>query len=185
MTIIGVDEAGRGCLVGNVVAGAVILPDGFNLPELTDSKKLNAKKREHLFEQITQSCQYGVGMASAPEIDAMNILQASLLAMKRAVEALGVSYDSVWVDGNHCPDVVHCTAIIKGDMSEPVISAASIVAKVTRDRQMIALDAQYPQYGFAQHKGYPTKAHLQALANLGAIEVEHRYSFAPVQKLCP
>jgi ribonuclease HII len=182
LIIIGVDEAGRGPLVGCVVAGAVILPSDFDLPELTDSKKLSEKKRDTLYALITQQCQWAVGESSPKEIDEINILQATMLAMRRAVENLNIQYDQVLVDGNRCPELENCTAIIKGDLSEPVISAASIIAKVTRDRQMIALDKQYPEYGFAQHKGYGTKAHLEALKTHGAIEQQHRFSFAPVKR---
>ena len=183
MIIVGVDEAGRGPLVGSVVAGAVILPAGFDLPELTDSKKLSEKKREALYQIITGQCQWAVGEVDASTIDDINILQATMLAMRRAVEGLGVSYNQVLVDGNRCPDLEHCTAIIKGDLTEPVISAASIIAKVTRDRQMIELDHQYPGYGFAQHKVYGTKAHLQALQAFGPLSGEHRFSFAPIRRL--
>jgi RNase HII (EC 3.1.26.4) len=183
LIIIGVDEAGRGPLVGSVVAGAVILPNDFDLPELTDSKKLSEKKREVLYALITQQCQWAVGESSPKEIDEINILQATMLAMRRAVENLNIQYDQVLVDGNRCPELENCTAIIKGDLSEPVISAASIIAKVTRDRQMIALDKQYPEYGFAQHKGYSTKVHLEALKIYGAIEQQHRFSFAPIKRL--
>ncbi|MBT3277439.1 ribonuclease HII [Candidatus Thioglobus sp.] len=183
MIVVGVDEAGRGPLVGSVVAGAVVLPPSFDLPELTDSKKLSEKKRESLYALITQQCQWAVGQSSAQEIDEINILQATMLAMKRAVENLGLKYDQVLVDGNRCPDLHHCTAIIKGDLTEPVISAASIIAKVTRDRQMQALDRQHPQYGFAKHKGYGTKIHLAALKQHGAIKAEHRFSFAPIKRL--
>lgn len=182
MIVIGVDEAGRGPLVGSVVAGAVILPDGFYLPELTDSKKLSEKKRQALFQEITQSCQWAVGEVDANTIDKINILQATLLAMKKAVENLNTTYDRVLVDGNQSPDVKNCTTIVKGDLTEPCISAASIVAKVTRDRQMIELDKRYPEYGFAKHKGYGTKAHLQALEQYGAISGEHRYSFKPIKR---
>jgi ribonuclease HII len=181
--VVGVDEAGRGPLVGSVVAGAVVLPSSFDLPELTDSKKLSEKKREALYVLITQQCQWAVGQSSAQEIDEINILQATMLAMKRAVENLGLKYDKVLVDGNRCPDLQHCTAIVKGDLTEPVISAASIIAKVTRDRQMQVLDQRYPQYGFAKHKGYGTKIHLAALKQHGAIESEHRFSFAPIKRL--
>ena len=192
MLIVGVDEAGRGPLVGSVVAGAVILPKDFNLPELTDSKKLSEKKREILYTLITEQCQWAVGEASAAEIDEINILQATMLAMQRAVENLKVQYDQVLVDGNRCPELENCIAIIKGDLTEPVISAASIIAKVTRDRQMIELDKKYPEYEFAQHKGYGTKVHIEALTEFGAIDGQHRYSFAPVKRvqttirnLCP
>ena len=181
MIIVGVDEVGRGCLVGNVVAGAVILPDDFYLPELTDSKKLSEKKREVLYTLITNQCQWAVGESSANEIDDINILQATMLAMRRAVESLNMQYDRVLVDGNRCPKLENCTAIIKGDLSEPAISAASIIAKVTRDRQMIELDAYHPEYGFAQHKGYGTKQHLIALERFGALKDQHRYSFSPVK----
>ncbi|SMN12060.1 Ribonuclease HII [uncultured Candidatus Thioglobus sp.] len=183
MIIIGVDEVGRGCLVGNVVAGVVILPKDFYLPELTDSKKLSEKKRETLYALITEQCQWAVGEVNATEIDEINILQATMLAMKQAVKKLGVEYDKVLVDGNRCPELENCQAIIKGDLSEPVISAASIIAKVTRDRQMLELDAQYPKYGFAQHKGYGTQQHLTALKEFGAIKGQHRYSFSPVRNL--
>ncbi|WP_428086846.1 ribonuclease HII [Candidatus Thioglobus sp.] len=181
MIIVGVDEAGRGPLVGAVVAGAVILPDHFDLPELTDSKKLSEKKREILYELITQQCQWAVGESSVQEIDEINILQATMLAMKRAVEALNIDYDQVLVDGNRCPDLHDCSAIIKGDLTQPAISAASIIAKVTRDRQMIELDKIYPAYGFAKHKGYGTKAHLQVLKEQGPIIGQHRLSFSPCQ----
>lgn len=183
MIIIGVDEAGRGPLVGSVVAGAVILPADFDLPELTDSKKLSEKKRETLYQLITEQCQWAVGESNPQEIDEINILQATMLAMKRAVENLNTKYDQVLVDGNRCPDLDNCTAIVKGDLTEPVISAASIIAKVTRDRQMIELDAQYPEYGFAKHKGYGTKVHMGALIEFGAIKRQHRFSFAPIKRL--
>ncbi len=183
MIIVGVDEAGRGPLVGSVVAGAVILPAEFSLPELTDSKKLSEKKRETLYQLITDQCQWAVGESDAIEIDEINILQATMLAMQRAVERLNTKYDQVLVDGNRCPNVENCTAIVKGDLTEPVISAASIIAKVTRDRQMIELDKLYPEYGFAKHKGYGTKAHFEALAEFGAIKGQHRYSFAPIKRV--
>ena len=183
MIIVGVDEAGRGPLVGSVVAGAVIMPKDFDLPELTDSKKLSEKKRETLYQLITDQCQWSVGESTPQEIDEINILQATMLAMKRAVENLNIKYDQVLVDGNRCPQLDNCTAIVKGDLTEPVISAASIVAKVTRDRQMIKLDTQYPEYGFSKHKGYGTKVHLEALQTHGAIKHQHRFSFAPIKKL--
>lgn len=183
MIIVGVDEAGRGPLVGSVVAGAVILPNDFDLPELTDSKKLSEKKRETLYQLITEQCQWAVGESSPQEIDEINILQATMLAMRRAVENLNTKYDQVLVDGNRCPDLDNCTAIVKGDLTEPVISAASIIAKVTRDRQMTELDLQYPEYGFAKHKGYGTKVHMEALIKFGAIKHQHRFSFAPIKRL--
>lgn len=182
MIIVGVDEAGRGPLVGSVLAGAVILPSSFNLPELTDSKKLTEKKREVLYALITDQCQWAVGESSAKEVDDINILQATMLAMKRAVENLNIAYDQVLVDGNRCPELEHCTAIVKGDLTEPAISAASIIAKVTRDRQLIELDQLHPEYGFAQHKGYGTKVHLEALNQHGPISGQHRFSFAPVRQ---
>jgi ribonuclease HII len=181
--IVGVDEAGRGPLVGSVLAGAVILPSSFNLPELTDSKKLTEKKREVLYALITDQCQWAVGESTPQEIDEINILQATMLAMRRAVENLKVQYNQVLVDGNRCPDLENCTAIIKGDLTEPVISAASIIAKVTRDRQMIELDKLHPDYGFAKHKGYGTKVHIEALVKFGPIAGQHRTSFAPIKRL--
>ena len=156
MTIIGVDEAGRGPLVGSVVAAAVVFPANFYLEGLTDSKKLTEKKREDLYTQITEQCHWSVAEASSIEIDEINILQATLLSMKRVINNLQNEFPSsshenifrVLVDGNRCPDVPNCLAIIKGDLIEPVISAASIIAKVTRDRQMKELDLKYPEYGF-------------------------------------
>ena len=168
LSIIGIDEAGRGSLVGNVVAAAVILPTKFQLSGLTDSKKLSKKKREVLYSQITEQCYWSVAEASSIEIDKINILKATMLAMKRAInklqgELLRSGEESIFkvlVDGNRSPDVPNCLAIVKGDLIEPVISAASIIAKVVRDRQMKELDSKYPQYGFAQHKGYGTREHL-------------------------
>jgi len=188
---IGVDEAGRGPLVGSVVAAAVILPTKFQLPGLTDSKKLSEKKREVLYSQITEQCYWSVAEASCIEIDKINILQATMLAMKRAINKLQdelfrsgeESIFKVLVDGNRSPDVPNCLAIVKGDLIEPVISAASIIAKVVRDRQMKELDSKYPQYGFAQHKGYGTTEHLMALSKYGPIAGIHRYTFAPIKNL--
>jgi ribonuclease HII len=187
---IGVDEAGRGPLVGSVVAAAVILPPDFQLSGLTDSKKLSEKKRDSLYQQITEQCDWSVAEASSIEIDQINILQATLLAMKRAIIDLQGEYSkyrgkaifNVMVDGNHCPDIANCIAIIKGDLSEPAISAASIIAKVTRDGQMRELDTQFPQYGFAQHKGYGTRKHLLALSKYGPIKGIHRHSFSPIKE---
>lgn len=179
----GVDEVGRGPLIGSVVTAAVILPDDFNLPGLTDSKKLSEKRRLALVEQIQQQAvAWYVAEATAAEVDEMNVLQASLLAMRRAVEGLAVQPEGVWVDGNRCPQglTIPCQAIVKGDLTVPAISAASILAKVARDAQMQALHELYPNYGFDQHKGYPTKAHFAALAQYSALP-EHRRSFAPVQ----
>ena len=183
MIIVGIDEAGRGPLVGNVVAGAVILPDNFDLPGLTDSKKLSEKKRQVLYKEITTQCHWSIGQASPQEIDEINILQATMLAMERAIESLSAKYDRVLVDGNRCPDLENCSAIVKGDMKVPAISAASIIAKVTRDQQMIDLDKDYPQYGFIRHKGYGTLEHLSALEEFGIIKGQHRESFAPIRRL--
>jgi len=183
MIIVGIDEAGRGPLVGNVVAGAVILPDNFDLPGLTDSKKLSEKKRQVLYKEITTQCHWSIGQASPQEIDEINILQATMLAMERAIENLSAKYDRVLVDGNRCPDLENCSAIVKGDMKVPAISAASIIAKVTRDQQMIDLDKDYPQYGFIRHKGYGTLEHLSALEEFGIIKGQHRESFAPIRRL--
>ena len=189
MLVIGVDEAGRGPLVGSVVAAAVAFPPGYRIDGLTDSKKLSEKKREALYNQITTECYWSFAQSNSNEIDQINILEATMLAMKKAVEQLMLLIEdnsqtiSVLVDGNRCPDLENCQAIIKGDLTEPVISAASIIAKVTRDRQMIALDQEYPEYGFAKHKGYGTRAHLEALANFGPIQGQHRFTFAPVKKL--
>ena len=189
MLVIGVDEAGRGPLVGSVVAAAVAFPPGYRIDGLTDSKKLSEKKREALYNQITSACYWSFAQSNSNEIDQINILEATMLAMKKAVEQLMLLLEdnsqtiSVLVDGNRCPDIENCRAIIKGDLTEPVISAASIIAKVTRDRQMIALDQEYPEYGFAKHKGYGTRAHLEALANFGPIQGQHRFTFAPVKKL--
>ena len=189
MLVIGVDEAGRGPLVGSVVAAAVAFPPDFRIDGLADSKKLSEKKREALYNQITRECYWSFAQSNSNEIDQINILEATMLAMKKAVEQLMLLLEdnsqtiSVLVDGNRCPDIENCRAIIKGDLTEPVISAASIIAKVTRDRQMIALDQEYPEYGFAKHKGYGTRAHLEALANFGPIQGQHRFTFAPVKKL--
>ena len=180
--VAGVDEAGRGALVGNVVAAAVILPAQFDLPGLTDSKKLSARQREALFDAITaQALAWCAAVASPAEIDAMNIHHATLLAMRRAVEGLATPPQSVLVDGKFKPDLaMPAREIVGGDASEACIAAASIIAKVTRDRQMMELEARFPGYGFAAHKGYGTKAHLAALARLGATP-EHRRSYAPVR----
>ena len=191
MIIIGVDEAGRGPLAGSVVAAAVAFPPQFHIDGLTDSKKLSEKKREGLYLQITSQCYWASAEASSIEIDEVNILQATMVSMKRAILNLqnqlisqSIEQDfKVLVDGNRCPDVENCEAIIKGDLIEPVISAASIIAKVTRDRQMKELDQTYPEYGFSRHKGYGTKAHLEALAKHGPIVGQHRFTFAPIKRL--
>ena len=161
----GIDEAGRGPLCGPVVAGAVILPDGFDVSGLNDSKKLSEAKRELLYEKITASCIWGAGIATPEEIDAYNILNATYLAMCRAVEALEHSPSFALVDGNRIPKglTVSALAVVKGDAKCPSISAASVIAKVTRDRIMKDLAVQYPQYELEKHKGYPTKAHYAAL----------------------
>jgi len=190
LNIIGVDEAGRGPLVGNVVAAAVIFPVNFHIEGLTDSKKLTEKKREDFYLQITNQCFWSVGEASSIEIDQINILQATMLAMKRAInnlqhELLNLNKDEIFrvlVDGNQCPDVDNCNAIVKGDLSEPVISAASVIAKVTRDRQMRELDLRFPEYGFSKHKGYGTREHLEALSKYGPLERQHRFSYAPIKR---
>lgn len=184
----GVDEAGRGPLVGAVVAGAVVLDPQNPIVGLKDSKKLSAARREFLFEQIQLKAKaWGIGQANPGEIDQINILQATMLAMRRAVEdlatRLGAWPDKALIDGNRCPELpIAAEAIVKGDAKEPAISAASILAKVTRDRQMLALHEQYPQYGFNQHMGYPTQAHLAALQEFGVCS-EHRCSFSPVRNV--
>ena len=186
--VCGVDEAGRGPLVGAVVAGAVVLDPNNPIAGLKDSKKLTPAKRDFLYEQIIEKAKaWGVGQASPAEIDDINILQATMLAMQRAVEdlttRLGTWPDKALIDGNRCPVLpIPSEAIIKGDAKEPAISAASIIAKVTRDRQMQVLDKLHPQYGFAQHMGYPTEAHFAALKEFGACD-EHRRSFSPVRKV--
>ncbi len=186
--ICGVDEAGRGPLVGAVVAGAVVLDPNNPIEGLKDSKKLTASRREYLYEQIMKKAKaWGVGEASPAEIDDINILQATMLAMRRAVEdlttRLGAWPDKALIDGNRCPELpIAAEAIIKGDAKEPAISAASIIAKVTRDRQMQLLHERHPEYGFAQHMGYPTEAHFAALKQYGACD-QHRRSFSPVRKV--
>jgi ribonuclease HII len=186
--ICGVDEAGRGPLVGSVVAGAVVLDPNQPIIGLRDSKKLSPARREQLYAEIMQKARaWGIGQASPSEIDTLNILQATMLAMRRAIEALserlGEWPSKALIDGNRCPILpIASEAIIKGDAKEPAISAASIIAKVTRDQQMQVLHAQYPQYGFNQHMGYPTEAHMQALKQYGPCE-EHRRTFAPVRDL--
>lgn len=180
--VAGVDEAGRGPLAGDVVAAAVILDPQRPIPKLNDSKKLSAAQRERLFQVIIDSALcYALGRASAVEIDDINILQASLLAMSRATKALTTQPGFVYVDGLYCPAWDYPSmAVVKGDSKVDCIAAASILAKVTRDREMVALDARFPGYGFAQHKGYPTAVHRQALARLGPCAI-HRRSYKPVQ----
>lgn len=182
--IAGVDEAGRGPLAGPVVAAAVILDPARPISGLADSKTLTPARRETLALQIqAQALAWALGTAGVEEIDRLNILQATLLAMCRAIEALPVYPELVLVDGNQSP-VLHCTVrtVVRGDATVPAISAASILAKVARDRTMAELDVIYPGYGFARHKGYPTVEHIQALGHLGATP-EHRLSFAPVRKI--
>jgi ribonuclease HII len=182
--ICGVDEAGRGPLAGPVFAAAVILAPGPPIAGLADSKVLGARRREALDLEIrSRAIAWSVASSSVEEIDAINILQASLLAMRRAVERLPVAPDRVLVDGRHCPVLaVRAEAVINGDATVPAISAASILAKVARDRAMLELHRQYPQYGFDRHKGYPTSAHLLALKMHGVSEA-HRRSFGPVRAL--
>jgi ribonuclease HII len=182
--VCGVDEVGRGPLAGPVVAAAVILDPARPIDGLADSKKLSERRRETLFGEICGSAlAWSLGRAEVAEIDEINILQASLLAMQRAVAALPVAPQCALVDGNRLPQLpCAARAIIGGDASEPCISAASIIAKVARDREMVALDAEYPGYGLARHKGYPTKVHLEALQVLGVSAI-HRRSFAPVRRL--
>lgn len=181
LLISGVDEVGRGPLAGPVVAAAVILDPDQLILGLADSKKLSPAQRERLAGEIrARSLAWALGRADVAEIDRLNILQASLLAMQRAVAALPVRPAEVWVDGNRCPPLdCRCKAIIKGDATVPAISAASILAKVVRDAELIELDRRYPQYAFARHKGYPTAVHLEALRRHGPCP-EHRRSFAPV-----
>lgn len=182
--ICGVDEAGRGPLAGPVYAACVILDPKKKIPGLADSKKLSEKKRAQLALTIkSDALAWAVASASVEEIDALNILQASLLAMRRAVESLAVTPHEVWVDGLHCPKLkLPARAIVKGDSLIPEISAASILAKTERDREMQALHQRYPHYGFDRHKGYPTAEHLAALRRHGA-SAAHRRSFAPVRAL--
>jgi ribonuclease HII len=180
----GVDEVGRGPLAGDVVTAAVILDPENPIAGLADSKKLSEKKREQLFIEIQEKAlSWSIARCSVEEIDSINILQASLLAMHRAVVSLSIIPEFVVVDGNKLPKWDYPSqAIIKGDDKVPAIAAASILAKVTRDRELIALDALYPGYGFAKHKGYPTKLHVSALESLGITPV-HRKSYAPVKKV--
>lgn len=183
MLIAGTDEAGRGPLVGSVVAAAVILDPNHPIEGLNDSKKLTEKKREKLFIEIQEKAlAWAIAESSAQEIDELNILQASLLAMRRAVEGLKIQPEHVLIDGNKLVQglSMSCEAVVGGDALHAEISAASILAKVTRDRQMLELDREYPQFGFAKHKGYPTKAHFEAIAQYGVIQ-EHRRSFSPVR----
>ena len=180
--ILGIDEVGRGPLAGDVVAAAVILDPENPIAGLDDSKKLTEKKREQLFVEIQLKAKsWCVARASVAEIDSINILQASLLAMARAVQGLHIQPEHILVDGNKLPKWNYTAeAVVKGDSRVAAISAASILAKVTRDREMIVLDKTYPGYGFADHKGYPTKVHMDALDKLGITPI-HRTSYAPVR----
>ncbi len=186
--ICGVDEAGRGPLAGSVYAAAVILDANNPIKGLADSKKLSEKKRDFLSVEIKQKAlAWGIASCTCQEIDEINILQASLLAMKRAIEVMQAQFkvvpSLVQVDGNKCPKIsLPCEAIVKGDSKVQAISAASILAKVARDTELYELDKQYPQYGFAKHKGYPTASHLLALQAHG-ICLQHRLSYAPVKAL--
>ncbi|MCW3174134.1 ribonuclease HII [Shewanella subflava] len=179
--VAGVDEVGRGPLVGDVVTAAVILDPSRPIDGLNDSKKLSEKRRNALYQTIYDNAlAVSVGRASPEEIDQLNILHATLLAMQRAVAGLAITPQRVLVDGNRVPDFgIQSHAIIKGDGLVSAISAASIIAKVVRDQEMLELDAKHPQYGFAKHKGYPTKAHFDALTQFGVLD-EHRKSFKPV-----
>lgn len=181
--VAGVDEAGRGPLAGPVVAAAVILGPRA-IPGLGDSKQKTERQRDRLFDVISaEALAIGVGRAEVDEIDTLNIFRASLLAMQRAVEALAIAPHEAMIDGLHCPPLAcPSTAVVGGDATVAAISAASIIAKVTRDRIMLALHLDYPEYGFAQHKGYPTAAHVAALERCGATPV-HRASFAPVRRV--
>lgn len=178
------DEAGRGPLAGPVYAAAVILDENRPIAGLADSKKLSEKRRNHLALEIRQhALAWAIAQASVEEIDTLNILQASLLAMRRAVEQLQVQPQEIWVDGLHCPDTgLPSRAIVQGDSSVAAISAASILAKTARDEAMLLLHERYPQYDFAAHKGYPTAVHLAAL-KLHGVSAEHRRSFRPVREL--
>ncbi|WP_346795777.1 ribonuclease HII [Halomonas sp. Bachu 37] len=178
----GVDEVGRGPLVGTVVAAAVILNPDDPIEGLTDSKKLSAKRREQLDHEIrTRALAFAIAEASAEEVDTLNIYHATHLAMRRAIDALCPAAEYLLVDGNRLPGhALPGQAVVKGDARHAAIAAASILAKVARDAQMAVLEVRYPGYGFARHKGYPTREHLAALERLGPIP-EHRRSFAPVQ----
>ena len=182
--ICGVDEAGRGPLAGAVFAAAVILDPNKPIAGLDDSKKLSEKKRDFLAGEIKEKAlAWAIASCSAEEIDEINILQASLLAMKRAVEGLSLQPDEILVDGLHCPKLsIPMRAIVQGDSKEACISAASILAETARDAELYILDEQYPQYGFAKHKGYPTPLHMQMLALHGVLPI-HRKTYAPVRRL--
>ena len=185
LKIAGVAEAGRGPLAGPVVSAAVILDPSHPIEGLADSKKLSAKRRESLYEIIVNhALDWGVGRCEVEEIDQLNILNATMLSMQRAVAALSIFPDHVQVDGNRCPEFgCPSEAIIKGDQKVAEISAASIIAKVTRDREMLALHAEYPEFGFDKHMGYPTAFHKQMLNEHGPAPC-HRMSYKPVRLAC-
>ncbi len=177
VSICGVDEAGRGPLAGNVVAAAVIMPEGLEIEGLDDSKKLSEKKREKLFDIIKEKTVCSIAWATPAEIDELNILNATMLAMKRAIEGLSVKADFALIDGNCSRGIdIPTETIVGGDAKSMSVAAASVLAKVTRDRQCAELDEKYPEYGFAGHKGYPTKAHMQKVIEIGPCP-EHRRSF--------
>ena len=182
--IAGVDEAGRGALAGPVVAAAVILPESLKLAGLTDSKKLSRARRDSLATEIIRQCVcWAYSCGDVEEINEINILRSTLLSMKRAIEDLDIQPDIALIDGNQVPDVAMPTeAVIKGDLNVPVISAASILAKTTRDRIMYQVAIDYPQYGFESHVGYGTEQHLKALRHHGAVSV-HRTGFSPVREV--
>ena len=183
LLVAGVDEAGRGPLAGPVIAAAVILGEAERINGLADSKTLSEQRREKLAQVIRdKALDCSIGRADHLEIDRLNILNATLLAMQRAIHGLNMEPARVLVDGNRCPDIDYpVTAIIKGDRTEACISAASILAKVSRDREMRELDRKYPGYGFARHKGYPTREHVRILSDIGPCPI-HRRSFSPVQR---
>lgn len=181
--IAGVDEAGRGPLVGPVVASAVILPKNYYLEGLTDSKKLSEKKREYFFDKIYEDAiSIGIGIVSAKEIDEINILNASKKAMIIAINNLNVVPEHILIDAVKLDIPINTTSIIKGDLLSHSIAAASIIAKVTRDRIMLELDKEYPEYGFSKHKGYPTKNHIENIGIYGVID-EYRFTFRPISDL--
>ncbi|WP_017938810.1 ribonuclease HII [Zestomonas thermotolerans] len=182
--VAGVDEVGRGPLCGAVVTAAVILDPQRPIQGLNDSKQLSEARREHLFDEIREKAlAWCIARAEVEEIDRLNILQATMLAMQRAVAGLSVTPMLALIDGNRCPKLqVPAAPVVKGDSRVPAIAAASILAKVSRDREMLELDRQYPGYGIAGHKGYPTREHLEALRRLGPTPI-HRRSFGPVRAL--
>ncbi len=183
--VVGCDEAGRGPLAGPVVGAACYLPKGILIRGLNDSKKLSKKQRETLYREIIgrDEIKYGINIVSAKEIDKINILQASLKAMKKAVDEIDGNVDFILLDGNRVFNTkISCQAVVRGDSRVASIAAASIIAKVTRDKIMEELAEKHPEYGFAQHKGYPTKKHLAALKRFGPIS-EHRMTFGPLKVL--